>query len=118
MHKSPESIEQGATFTLAKVEQELRAEPQYTQTGHTSRTLVRAKDQRVVLSVLAAEARIPQHQAPGTVSIHVLSGKLRLALPTDTKEVSAGELLVLEGGLPHDVTALNDAAFLLTLAWK
>lgn len=118
MHKSPESIEQGAKFTLASVEQELRAEPQYTQSGHTSRTLVRANDQRVVLSVLAAEARIPQHQAPGTVSIHVLSGTLRLALPVGEKELNAGELLVLEGGLPHDVVALSDAAFLLTLAWR
>lgn len=118
MHKSPESTEQGAKFTLTEVSQELRGEAQYTQSGHASRTLVRSDDQRVVLSVLAANARIAEHQAPGTVSIHVLSGRLRFSLPSGAVELGTGELLVLHGGLKHDVLALSDAAFLLTLAWK
>lgn len=118
MHHSPESIEQGAKFTFTSLEQELRAEPQYLQTRHTSRTLVRAGDLRVVLSVLAADGHIAEHQAPGTVSIQVLSGRVRFTLPSGAVELASGELLVLEGGLTHDVLALSDASFLLTLAWK
>jgi quercetin dioxygenase-like cupin family protein len=118
MHNSPESTEQGAKFPLTALSQELRNEPQYAQLGHTSRTLVRSDDLRVVLTVIAANASIPEHQAPGSASIQVLSGQLRLSLPAGPIELGAGELLVLQGGLHHDVVASSDAAFLQTLAWK
>jgi hypothetical protein len=32
-------------------------------------------------------------------------------------DLPAGHMLALERGLPHDVEALEDSAFLLTIAW-
>ena len=32
-------------------------------------------------------------------------------------DLPAGHMLVLERALPHDVEALEDSAFLLTIAW-
>lgn len=118
MHHTPESIENGAKFALTQIAQELRAEPQFAKSGHATRTLVRAADLRVVISLLAANGQIPEHQAPGTVSIHVLSGQLRLKLPSRSVDVGGGELLVLEAGMPHEVTAQSEAVFMLTLAWR
>jgi hypothetical protein len=34
-----------------------------------------------------------------------------------TFDLPAGSLLALDRGLPHDVEALEDSAFLLTIAW-
>ena len=60
---------------------------------------------------------MPQHVAAPTVSIQALEGHIRLRLPDRTAELAAGQLLVLDGGVPHDVETDEDSAFLLTLAW-
>lgn len=108
----------GATFDLAAVEHEMRREDAYLREGHTARTLVREPDLRIVLVVMKAGARMAEHRAGETVSVHALSGHVRLRLPDKTVELPFGRLLVLEKGLRHDVEAIEESAFLLTLGWK
>jgi quercetin dioxygenase-like cupin family protein len=114
----PEPINQGAVFDLAAIAAEMRREDAYQRDGHTARTLVREDDIRIVLIVMRAGARIAEHQANETASIHLLSGHVRLRLPDHHAELPAGRLLVLERGLRHDVEAVAESAFLLTLGWQ
>jgi quercetin dioxygenase-like cupin family protein len=114
MHK-PESTENGISFDLMAVDRELRLDEPYARNGHTARTLVRATDQRIVLMALKAGARIAEHHADATVSIHLLSGRVTLGLPARTVEMKSGELLVLAAGLRHHVEASEESALLLTL---
>jgi len=93
----------------------LQAEPRYQRDGQAARTLVRTPDLRVVLVVLRRGTRIAEHHANETVSIHTIAGHLRLHLPERVVELEAGQLLVLAPGLPHDVEASGDSAFILTL---
>jgi quercetin dioxygenase-like cupin family protein len=86
-------------------------------TGHNARTLIKCDDLRVVLSTLRAGARIPEHKAEGRVSVHVLSGHIRVRASGRTFNLRPGGLLALDGGVPHDVAALEQSAFLLTIAW-
>jgi hypothetical protein len=51
------------------------------------------------------------------VSIHALEGKIRIRLPEEHIEVSAGELMALDYGIPHEIEALEESAFLLTISW-
>jgi quercetin dioxygenase-like cupin family protein len=95
----------------------MRGEDAYRREGHTARTLVREEDMRIVLVVMSAGARIKEHRANETVSIQALRGQVRLRLPDRTADLPAGRLLVLERGLPHDVEAVSESAFLLTLGW-
>jgi quercetin dioxygenase-like cupin family protein len=113
----PVSIETGVVFELGAAADELRRDPVYERTGHVARTLVRVPDLRVVLIVLAAGSHVAEHAADETASVHLLSGKVRLALPDREVELRPGQLLVLDAGLAHDVTAVADSTFLLTLAW-
>lgn len=115
---SPVSTEHGAIFDIARLVGELRQEEAYERNGHTARTLVREPDLRVVLLVMKGGARIPEHQAQAMASIHVVSGRVKLRLPDRLADLRAGQLLVLEKGLTHDVEAVDESAFLLTLAWK
>jgi len=117
MHK-PESVEDGSRFDLVALERELRLEEPYERNGHTARTLVRTSDLRVVLQVMNSSTRLPEHHADETASIQLLSGRLRLALPSREVELRSGQLLVLAAGVRHDVQALEDSAFLLTLGWS
>lgn len=121
----PPSIESGTIFDFAKIDAEMRGEPAYLRDGHTARALVREADLRVMLIAMKAGSRIAKHVANETISIQTLAGCLRLQLPRLARqhedrfvEVPVGQLLVLERGTEHDVEAIGDSGFLLTLAWK
>jgi quercetin dioxygenase-like cupin family protein len=114
----PASPPAGPTFDLPAVDRDLRRKDAYRRDGHTARTLVRAPDLRIVLVVMRAGARIAEHRAAETVSIHAVSGHIRLRVADETVDLPTGRLLVLEGGVSHDVEAIQESAFLLTLGWK
>jgi quercetin dioxygenase-like cupin family protein len=58
------------------------------------------------------------HRAEGPISVQVILGKVRIHLPDDRREdLGPGDLLTLERCLEHDVEALEESAFLLTIAW-
>ena len=95
----------------------MQQETAYLREGHTARTLVREPDLRIVLVAMKAGARIAEHRADETASVHALRGHVRLRLPDKVVDLPAGRLLVLEKGLRHDVEAMQDSAFLLTLGW-
>jgi len=58
-----------------------------------------------------------EHQAEGRVSIHHLLGKILIHLPDQKVGLAAGQLLVMDCGVVHDVEAVEESAFLLTIAW-
>ena len=105
-------------FDLTVETEKLRQEDAWKATSRNAKTLVKYPDLRVVLISLKAGKRIEGHKADESISIQVLSGKLRLHLPGRTVELLHGHLLTLERCLPHDVEAVEDSAFLLTLSWQ
>jgi quercetin dioxygenase-like cupin family protein len=106
------------TFDLAAEAEALVGEPTWQLHGHNAKTLVKHPDFRVVLIALRAGARMEEHKADQCVTIHVLSGALRLHLPRGTVDLSAGGLLALEQTVLHDVEALAQSVFLLSLGWS
>ncbi len=104
-------------FDLAREIDQLRLEPEW-RNGHNARTLVKYDDFRIVLTVLAAGTQIPEHRADGRISVHVLTGHLKMRASGRTFDLTSGRLLTLDRALPHEVEALEESAFLLTIAWK
>jgi len=115
---TPEHAHQGVHFDLATIDAELRREDAFRRSGHTARTLAHERDLRIVLVAMKAGARIAEHRANDAAAVHTLSGHVRLHLPDQTADLPAGRLLVLERGLRHDVEAIVESAFLLTLGWQ
>jgi len=103
-------------FDLAAEVDRLHRETTWT-TGQNARTLLKYDDFRVVLTVLKARARMPEHKTDGRLSIHVLSGHIRLTALGRTFDLRAGSLLALDRRAPHDLEALQESAVLLTIAW-
>lgn len=88
-------------------------------TGRSSETLVKYEDFRIVLVVMKAESRVCHHHADCPISVQGIQGRIHLHLPEDqAAELEPGEILALERGLKHDVEALEDSAFLLTISWS
>lgn len=86
-------------------------------TGRSATTLAKYPDLRIVLVSMKAKTKMHEHKAAGRVSIMTLTGCIRLHLLEHTVDVPAGHLLTLECCVPHDVEALTQSTFLLTIAW-
>lgn len=105
------------TFNLRKEIERLRGEDHWLKDGRISETLVKYSDFRIVLVLMQAGTQMREHKADARISIHALSGRLIVQLPEKTVELSMGDLLVLEKCLPHDVSAVEESAFLLSISW-
>jgi len=103
-------------FDLNREIQKLRSEGRW-QSGHTAKTLVKYSDFRIVLVAIKEGGRLVRHRTEGRISVHNLVGHIRLRSPEQAVELPAGHMLALERDIPHDVEALVDSAFLLTIAW-
>ncbi len=95
----------------------MRLERGYREGERNANTLVKTPQLRVVLTALRAGSRLHEHRAPGWVSVQTVEGHLRLQVAGETVDLPAGALVTLEPDLAHDVEALEDSVFLLTIAW-
>lgn len=104
-------------FDLTAELEQLHREEEWTTTGRNSKTLVKHPDFRIVLTIIRGNTRIREHHAEGLISVQTIAGHLHMHIPERTVDLPMGHLLVLDRALPHDVEALEDSAFLLTIAW-
>ena len=80
--------------------------------------LFKSVDLEVMRLVLLAGKSLPPHKVPGEITIHCLEGALSVAAEGVSHVLLAGHLLYLAGNVVHDVTALEDASALVTVALK
>lgn len=85
--------------------------------GHSAKTLFKKHDFRVVLLTMERGSHIKEHHADGTISVQVLKGTIRMNVGGKPHELAAGNLFTLGASIRHDVEALEDSAFLLTISW-
>jgi quercetin dioxygenase-like cupin family protein len=102
-------------FDLTAELEQLQAESEWSRGDRNAITLVKEGDVRITLAVLSAGARMDPHRTDGYTSIQVMAGRLRV-VSTDTLDLGPGELLVIGKAVVHEVVAVEDAAFLLTIA--
>ena len=103
-------------FDLTAEIEHLRQETGW-QAGRNSKTLVKRADFRVVLTVMQSGARLHEHKAPGPISVQTVAGHIRMHAGKKLFDLPVGNLLSLERDIAHDVEALEDSAFLLTIGW-
>jgi quercetin dioxygenase-like cupin family protein len=105
-------------FNMREEIRQLRQQESWRRgTGRSSKTLVKYPDFRLVLVAMKSSTIMKEHRAEGRISIHTLIGRLRVRMGKEVVEVPAGELLALDCGIPHDVEATKESAFLLTISW-
>jgi quercetin dioxygenase-like cupin family protein len=104
-------------FDLAAEIEQLNNEEHWLKGGRISKTLVKHSDFRIVLMFMKAGTLMQEHKTDARISIHALSGRLLIKLDRETVLLPAGHLLVLEKGLSHDVKALEESVFLLSISW-
>ncbi len=104
-------------FRIEEQVERIKQEPAWLSGSRNAITLVKEPHLRVVLTVLRKGAKLQEHQTKGPLTLQVLSGSVRFKAAQQALELGPGALVVLESGLGHDVEALEDSAFLVTL-WQ
>ena len=105
-------------FNWAEELRELKAQDSWGRgTGRSSKTLVKYPDFHIVVVVMKANTRMNEHHVDARISIHAIEGRIRVRLAEQAIEVRAGELMALDYAIPHDVEAVEESAFLLTISW-
>jgi quercetin dioxygenase-like cupin family protein len=103
------------TFSLADALAKLRKEDHPSRSGHRQITLLHRANVTHVLFSFEAGGHLDRHSAHGLVTIHVLEGKLSVGADGSDKQLEAGDVVILDPDVPHDVRAVEAAAMLLTV---
>jgi len=104
------------SFDLMGEQEQLRQEESYRGGDRNAKTLVKEHGLRVVLTVMRSGARLQEHRTAGALSVQTLTGRIRLHVPEDTIDLPVGHVVILDGNVSHDVEAVEESAFLLTIA--
>jgi len=103
-------------FDLGEQIDQLQKEP-YWQSGRNSKTIVHHADFRVVVTAIQANTTIHEHRTAGRLAVQILRGHLRMHADGKEFDLPAGRILVVDQAVPYDMHAVEDSAFLLTIAW-
>ncbi|MEO7142820.1 MAG: hypothetical protein ABI165_04885 [Bryobacteraceae bacterium] len=102
-------------FDLKAQIEQMKSEPAW-QNGRNAKTLVKYPNFRIVLMLVKAKMRIEEHHADGRISVQTIAGHIRMRVAGKDFDLPVGHLLALDHEVRHDVEALEDSAFLLTIA--
>ncbi len=85
--------------------------------GRYARTLLKTPDFRMVLVSMDKGCILKEHHADGSISLQVLKGSIRFTAQGDDHCLQVNSVLTLGPSIKHEVEALEESAFLLTIAW-
>lgn len=108
----------GSSSTELDIEKELselRRSPAW-HSGIARKVLVRYPGFEITLRAMKANARIPEHHNPGRICVHSLRGHILMHADGRVFDLAQGKALVLDRAVIHDVEAIEESIFLLTVA--
>lgn len=76
---------------------------------------MRSEHLEVVRLVIPAGKHIPEHRAPGEITVQCLEGAVKFGTGAGTQLMHAGDMLFLLGGEPHWLEAVESTSVLVTL---
>jgi quercetin dioxygenase-like cupin family protein len=80
-----------------------------------STAFVKAEQIEIARIVLHAGKEMPEHSAPGEITLQCLEGSVELRALGRTQTMRAGDLVYLGCDQPHGLRALEDSSLLLTI---
>jgi quercetin dioxygenase-like cupin family protein len=104
------------SFAIPDEIERIRTGPQWSASRKGSITLAKTDAIRVVLMVLSKGMVLREHEAEGSITVSVAQGSIRFDARGERLTLSSGGLLTLGGGIRHEVEALEDSAFVITIA--
>jgi len=93
----------------------LRGSDSYRAANHAAKTIAKQPGIRVVLIAFKPGGRMDEHRAIAAITVHALEGEVEFVIGERATPLRRGGLLTVAAGVRHSVTAIDDAALLLTI---
>ena len=81
-------------------------------------TLVKTKTLEIIRLVIPSGKDIPEHHAPGEITVQCLEGRVNFSTGDTRRDLAAGQLLYLSSEEPHSLHGLEDASVLVTIVLR
>jgi quercetin dioxygenase-like cupin family protein len=98
----------------AKSGEVISIRPLGTDLAH-ARTATLVKTEAFEIIRLAAGKDIPDHRAPGEITVQCLEGRVTFTAEGKSQALEAGQLLYLGKSIPHSLHGVEDASVLVTI---
>lgn len=99
---------------LADLTEELLEKARGARSGRSAQGVFVGTYLRQALLTLTEGSQLADHDSPPEATLQVIKGSVRLATPNESWELGLGDLIPIPPQR-HSVTALEDAAFMLTI---
>jgi quercetin dioxygenase-like cupin family protein len=82
-----------------------------------SHALFKSEQLELIQLILPAGKGLPIHSVPGEITVQCLRGRIDFSINGRSRHIRGGQLLHVEGGVPHALMALEDASALVTIVF-
>ena len=106
---------QSIKISLEDEAEALRNTPDWLS-GIARKKLIQYPNFQMTLRRMKPHTRIPGHHNPGRICVQIILGHMRMHADGKTFDLRRGQCLVLDHAVTHDVEAVDESAFLLTVA--
>jgi quercetin dioxygenase-like cupin family protein len=96
-------------------EQRLADLAEYAEDSIVSKTILDKPVGTITLFAFDKGQRLSEHQTPYDAVVQIIDGVARLTIGGKDVDVSAGEIIIMPGNVPHAVTAREKFKMLLTM---
>lgn len=106
------------TLNLDDLTEKIKEEPlssPHVRQGHRQIVLTREKPLTLALYYFEPDGYLAEHTVEGTCTFQGLEGRLSIEAEGEDHVLEAGDVLILDGGVTHDVTAAEESRMLLTI---
>ena len=81
----------------------------------TSRAILKTAGLELMRMVLQAGKSVQEHQVPGEITIQCLEGRVEVTAHGNSQLLRAGDMMYLQGGVPHALHAPEATSLLVTI---
>jgi len=88
---------------------------EYSKDSIVSKTILDKSAGTITLFAFDKGQKLSEHTTPYDAVVQVLDGRSQLTIDGEEKQVTAGEIIIMPGSVPHAVTAQEKFKMLLTM---
>ena len=100
---------------LKEFSKTIKHEKAWKEKDRNAMTVYKTDGMRMVLIALHKGAVLERHTAKGNISVQVMEGEINFSTDNQTVLLKEGQAIALHKEIPHEVTAVKESVFLLTL---
>ena len=89
----------------------VRQEPEWVSGKRNSVTVLKTSNLSVVLTAIKKRATLLGHEVDGPITVQVLSGAIQFGVSGEPRRLTAGTVIALDKGIPHDIQVCKRASF-------